>query len=103
MTSRDPIWTQEFQVRHYEVDFQGKLSPLYLCRILQETAGSHAESLSFGPAKLRLHQLSWVLSKFHIKMTRVCESGDPEWPRWPRWRDRLIVQTWRCGIERIFA
>ena len=95
MDGKEEIWSQEFVVRQYHLDFQGRIAPTYLCRMLQEAATHHAESLNLSSERLRKDGLTWVLSKFHLKM-----EGNP---KWPKWNEKIRVETWRSGIERIFV
>lgn len=88
-------WTQEFALRHYELNFRGELSAPHLCRIFQEAAGLHAEELNISNPQLAPKGIAWVVARFHMRV----ESG----ARLPRWREKVRVETWRSGLERLFA
>jgi len=92
----DPLFTQTFDLRHYELDTHGKLSFPYLCRMLQETAGRHASSLNISSDLLRQQGMTWILSRFHVK--RVDTKS-----QWPGWKQVMTIQTWRAALERLFA
>jgi medium-chain acyl-[acyl-carrier-protein] hydrolase len=96
MTVVEQPFTQTFDLRHYELDSKGKLSFPYLCRMLQESAGRHASTLSISSDLLREKGMTWVLSRFHVK--RVDTKS-----QWPGWKQVITVQTWRAALERLFA
>jgi acyl-ACP thioesterase len=54
-----------------------------LCRFLQESAGNHAQDLGVSIDTLLSQGITWILSRFHIKIHRC-----------PRWRERIRIETW---------
>lgn len=91
-------WTQDFTLRNYELDHRGKLSFAFLCRMLQEAAGTHADSLNIARARLSAEGLTWVLARFHVKLAEEVALS-----AWPGWKDTISVKTWRAALERLFA
>ncbi|MBI3542022.1 MAG: acyl-ACP thioesterase [Deltaproteobacteria bacterium] len=91
----DKPWTKSFELRHYDVDDKGALSTTGLCRLLQESAGLHAESLGIAQSQMLAHGLAWFLAKFHVRVEPAASRV--------LWRDELEVRTWRSGLERLWA
>ena len=86
------IWREDYTVRSYEVDAEGRLSILSLFNILQDSASNHADALGVSVHHLMAEDKTWVLSRMRL----VIES-------YPRWRDRVRVHTWPSGGNRLFA
>jgi medium-chain acyl-[acyl-carrier-protein] hydrolase len=85
-------WRDEYRVRSYESDASGRLSPGFALRYLQETAWNHAQALGFGLDPRERGPLAWVLSRIRLGMTR-----------YPAWGERLVVETWPLGVDRMLA
>jgi len=86
------IWREEFRIRSYEVDAQGKASLPALCQLMQEAAWNHANRLQFGYSHLKAMDLLWVLSRMLVRIDR-----------YPVWEERIQVHTWPSGVDRLFA
>lgn len=86
------VWSEGVRVRAYEVGPDGVAGMPALCDWLQEAAGNHASSLTWGVENLQQRRLTWVLARLHLRVSR-----------WPRWRDDVRVQTWPSGVVRAFA
>jgi len=83
-------FTQQYMVRAYETDPLGRLSVMSVCNMLQDTAGGHARALGLG-----IHDLgdyTWVLSRLSVRMNF-----------YPGWGERVIIETWPSGANRLFA
>lgn len=63
-----------------------------LCNILQESAAAHAQALGMGHDELLTRNLSWILSRFHVRVEA-----------YPCWRQELIVETWPSAVSGLFA
>jgi medium-chain acyl-[acyl-carrier-protein] hydrolase len=85
-------WTDDYLVSSYEVDARGRASLTTLCKFMQETAYNHAHHLGFGYVHLKDSGLFWVLSRMLIRIDR-----------YPCWDERIQVQTWPSGTDRLFA
>jgi medium-chain acyl-[acyl-carrier-protein] hydrolase len=83
---------RRFVVRTYESDPTGRLRPASLLNYFQEAASEHAEELGAGIVELMRQDLTWVLSRYHIKLFR-----------YPRWKAPLDLTTWPCGHQGLFA
>jgi acyl-ACP thioesterase len=81
-----------FSVRTYECDHQGKLRPTALLNYFQDAAGDHAEKLGAGVIELIKRNLTWVISRYYIRIAR-----------YPGWREALELTTWPCLNQGLFA
>ncbi len=73
-------------------DNTGKLSLITLLDELQTIAGEHADILHFGIKDLHKEDDTWVLS-------RLCVEID----RYPLTGEKVTLQTWPKGVDRLFA
>jgi len=79
-----------FRVHSYEIDFDRKLQPLSLLNYLQDTAGDHAALLGFSIFDLIERNLTWILSRYHLKITR-----------YPAFGEKVSVITWPAGKNKL--
>ncbi len=82
-----------FTVRYSEAGRDGvlKLRPFF--DYAQEVAAVHAEELGVGMKYLREHRLAWMLSRIKFSFVGA----------WPHFGDRISVETYPQGFERLFA
>lgn len=93
MTEAVTVGSWSFQVRSYEVDARGRLSLPSLCDLFQETADRHASSYGAAVDQISAsYGETWVLYRLAVRVRRA-----------PRWRERVKVETWPCGRERLYA
>ncbi len=85
-------FSKQFQLRSYEIDFRGKIRPVVILNFLQDAAGDHAAQIGYSVTDLFQHNLTWVLSRYHIGILE-----------YPMWRDELQIITWPRGIDGLFA
>ena len=85
-------WSDEYKVHSYEIDEYSNASFTAICNFMQETAWNHAENLQVGFSQLIERGLVWVLSRQRIRVHR-----------YPRWGDRIIVNTWPSGMDRMYC
>lgn len=85
-------WRDEYVVRSYESDAAGRLAPAFVLRYLQETAWNNARALGLAFDPREGSPFAWVLSRLRVQMTR-----------YPGWGERLSVETWPLGVERMLA
>jgi medium-chain acyl-[acyl-carrier-protein] hydrolase len=88
----DKTHSLSFYVRNYEVDFQARALPLTLLNYLQEAAGEHADRLGFSVPDLLKRDLTWLLSRYHVRVQR-----------YPAFGETVTVTTWPSGRQGIFA
>jgi acyl-ACP thioesterase len=84
--------SRRFEVRTYESDPDGWLRPASLLNYFQEAAGDHADKLGAGVMEMLRRNLTWVLSRYHIRLLR-----------YPRWREPVLLTTWPCSNQGLFA
>ncbi|GAB4372654.1 MAG: thioesterase [Calditrichia bacterium] len=82
----------EYLVHSYEVDYRGEAKFLSILNYLQDAAGIHAHRLGVSIEQLLPRQMTWVLSRYHLKIFR-----------YPRWKERVRVITWPSDMQEIFA
>lgn len=88
----DPIHQQQFQVRSYEVDSKGYLRLSTLLNYFQEMASQHASRLGASVMDLLPRNLTWMLSRYHLRLAG-----------YPRWGERVLIRTWPSGMRQLFA
>ena len=88
----DKTYTAKFLVHTYEVDFRARALPLTLLNFLQDTAGEHAARLGFSVLELLKRDLTWLLSRYHIRIRR-----------YPSFGETVSITTWPSGKQGIFA
>jgi len=88
----DKIFTKSFHVYTYEVDHRGKALPLSLLNYLQDAAGDHAAILGFSILDLLNRGLTWILSRYHVRIHR-----------YPGLAEDIAVSTWPSGKQGLFA
>jgi len=86
------VWTGDFKVHSYEVDFRKSATLECLCRYFQEAAWNHAEELGVGYQRLQAESRIWVLSRLLVKMARF-----------PCWAETIRVHTWPRAAKSVFA
>jgi acyl-ACP thioesterase len=86
------VWHQHFTIRSYEVDCHSRLSIVSVFNFMQEAASQHAAALGVSIQQLQSENYTWLLSRLKIKLKA-----------YPAWNDRLTVDTWPSGVQRLFA
>lgn len=92
LLDKQASYVQRFSVRMYESDHLGRLRPVSLLNYFQDSASDHAEKLGAGVIELMRLNLTWVISRYHIRLYR-----------YPRWRESVELTTWPCLNEGLFA
>jgi medium-chain acyl-[acyl-carrier-protein] hydrolase len=93
VTMTDPrILTKRFPVFTFNVDFEGKARLTYLLDLLQEAAREHAALLKVSIFDLQAKGLTWVLSRYHVRVSR-----------YPAMGETVEVRTWPSGKKGVFA
>lgn len=86
------IWRETFRIRTHDMDDFWRLRLSALCNALQEVAAAQAQSLGMGSEGLLAHNLTWVLSRIHVRVAG-----------YPRWGQDIIVETWPSAVSDHFA
>ena len=85
------VWTDNYNIHSWEADLNGYATLPALCNYMQESAWKHAENLHLGFSHLIEKNLVWVLSRNMVQINRF-----------PKWGDRIKIETWPTGIDRLF-
>jgi medium-chain acyl-[acyl-carrier-protein] hydrolase len=88
----DKIYRKSYPVHYYEVDFRGLALPQTILNYLQDAAGDHASVLGFSVLALLKKKMTWLLSRYHVRILRP-----------PRVGDVVRLDTWPSGKKGIFA
>ncbi len=97
-TNQDPtgelisVWREEYKIPSEDIDFNGKLKFHSLCGYFFEIASQHANHLHFGYNDLKQSNFYWVLSRLQVKVNR-----------YPGFDQRIVIETWHKGINRLFG
>lgn len=86
------LFKKEFTVSSYELDPNGKARLTTMANYFQEVAYHHANRLGFGYDQMKDRRTLWMLSRMKIQMYR-----------YPVWNEKVVVETWPSGIEKLFA
>jgi len=87
--ARYDLW---FTVRASEAGPYGAVKLSSLLDYLQEAAGEHAAKLGVSVIDLSKQNLTWVLSRYHVRIFR-----------YPVWGDTVRVTTWPSARQNLFA
>ena len=88
----DLLYSKEFSVHSYELDFEGRVRLTALLNFLQDAAGDHAARLGWSVTDLLKRNMTWVLSRYHVRVLR-----------YPAWGERIGITTWPSGRHGYFA
>jgi acyl-ACP thioesterase len=87
-----PRLERRFRVQAYEMGPEGRVKLGSLLNYFQEAASEHAENLGASVTDLISKNLTWVLSRYHIKIFR-----------YPLWKESLRLTTWPSVQQGLFA
>jgi len=86
------ILEKEIQVRAVDTDFQGKIRVDMFLNVLMEAASEHSAQMGVSVLELFKQNLTWVLSRWHIRILRYPE----------RW-NTFHVNTWPSLRQGMFS
>lgn len=86
------VWHDDYVIRAYEMDYQSKLRPNALLNLLNESAGRHADHLSYGWESMHNQGWFWALARIELHINQ-----------YPNWKENLHIQTWPKHVDRLFA
>ena len=92
MAREKQVFTESFKIRSAEVQTDGRATIQSICNLLQETAASHALQLNVDISNLREQNLTWVLHRLQVRMSR-----------YPSWRDTVFIKTWPSSGDTLRA
>jgi len=90
--STSGLWTEPCYVYTHDANAAGSMSFGAVARYFQEAAWHQAESLGFGFERANELQQYWVLVRLTIRFDRF-----------PSWGEKLVVETWPRGVDRLWA
>jgi acyl-ACP thioesterase len=86
------VFQKPFNITSYELNPGGDARLTTIANYFQEVAYHHAHELGFGYEQMKERCTLWMLSRMKIRMFS-----------YPAWNDRVIVETWPSGIDKLFA
>jgi medium-chain acyl-[acyl-carrier-protein] hydrolase len=86
------FYEKDYEIRSYDCDYLGRVSPLSLFNYMQDLASTDAENLGFSVQHLMEKKMTWVLSRIHLKIEKVTY-----------WKDKLKGGTWPSGRQGRYA
>jgi len=86
------VWQENFRINWYDTDLNGHIKMSSIANYLQESAWRHAEHLGFGYEDAQRRNEFWVIVALMVRMVD-----------YPQWGDKITVETWPKGIDRLFA
>lgn len=72
-----------FTVNSFETDFENRISPVYLCGMMLESASRYCEEEKISITDLSKKNLTWMMAKQYIKFSFF-----------PKWLNTVTVETW---------
>ncbi len=88
----EATYSEKFTVCTWDVDYKNRLTMAAVFNYFQEVAGEHATRLGVGKDLLQQKNLAWVLSRMSVVLFRR-----------PSWREKIVVETWPRGTNKLFA
>lgn len=85
-------FSREFTISSYDLNPKGQARLTTMADFFQEMAYHHASDLGFGYHDMKSRKTTWVLSRMRIHMKR-----------YPVWNEKITLETWPSGAERLFA
>lgn len=86
------VFTKEFSISSFDLNPKGQARLTSMANFFQEVAYHHASELGLGYDDMKSRETTWVLSRMRIHMKR-----------YPVWNERIRLETWPSGAERLFA
>ncbi len=86
------FWREAFKIRAYEAGVDGRVSIQAITNYLLESASNHSTHMGVSVKKLFKMNLTWVLSRFHVRMYK-----------YPHWPETITIETWPVHKAKLFA
>jgi acyl-ACP thioesterase len=77
------IFCKEFELRYFEMDKHGIISPTTILTLLEETAADHCFDIGHDLYSLESQNIGWILISGRINMLR-----------YPKYKEKVKIQTW---------
>ena len=92
-TAANPtLFQRQYRIHGYEAGALGTVKFATILNHFQDIAEGHAQQLGVSIENIKPMGLMWVLSRYHIRLTRLPLSGEA-----------ISIRTWPSGWERLFA
>lgn len=85
-------FSREFKISSYDLNPKGQARLTTMANFFQEMAYHHANELGLGYDDMKSRKHIWVLSRMRIQMNS-----------YPVWNERIKLETWPSGAEKLFA
>ena len=82
------IWTETFEVKTSETDFQRQWKPSGFFRTMQEIATHHSIHLGYDYHQMNAQNMAFLLSRLKIRFNRFPGPGE-----------EIILETWPKGMQ----
>jgi len=92
MSKLKDIFSTEYEIKSYDIDFKQRLRLATIFTFLQETAVKHVEGTPLGYDDLSNNSIFWVLTRMKIEIKSF-----------PEWNDKIKINTWSKDANRMFA
>jgi acyl-ACP thioesterase len=86
------VYTETFKIRSYEAGPGGAATLPALANLLQESAANHAVRLGVSMRDLARRNLTWMLSRLHLQVTR-----------YPAFGEEVTIETWPSDRKKYHA
>jgi len=74
---------KKYELRYFEMDKRGMISPTTILTLLEETAAEHCYDIGYSLYGLEKRNIGWVLV-----------SGTIDMLRFPRYKEKIVIRTW---------
>jgi len=74
---------KKYELRYFEMDKRGMISPTTVLTLLEETAAEHCYDIGYSLYNLEKRNIGWVLV-----------SGTIDMVRYPRYKENIVIRTW---------
>jgi len=85
-------FSKDFTISSYNLNPRGQARLTSMADFFQEMAYHHAGQLGFGFDDMNQRKTMWVLSRMRIRIDS-----------YPGWDDKVSVETWHKGMDRLFG
>ncbi len=86
------VLTKNYQIHFHEADCLGNARPVTLLNYMQDAAACHSDKFGYSLSYLQARNMTWVLSRYHIRVAR-----------YPKVGELIRVHTWRPALGGTFA
>ena len=90
--ARQHEYQADYEIMSFNVDYQNRAHLSALMNYLQDTARLHSIAEKFSVFDLQEKGVTWVISRYHLKVQRYPEMGE-----------KIVVKTWASGKHSFYA